>query len=145
MPKAHWIDAAANSIDSQSIKLLTHQLLLVTCKGHRQAIRFNAKGFPAITVKQDQAENQVVIKVKPKPKTKPKQIYTHVTMGDFVDVTLDKDRKQVKLGTYTARVTTPTKTGVEVKIDGNRISTKLFNFVHRSDGYDYNFASVLSI
>ena len=141
LPKAHWIDAAANSINSQPIKLLTHQPLLVTCKGHgnRQAVRCNAKGFPAITVKQDKAGNKVVIKVK------PKQIYTHVKAGDIVDVTLDKDRKHVKSGTYTARVKTPTKTGVEVKIDGNRISTKLFSFVHRSDGYDYTFASVLSI
>ena len=115
--------------------------MLVTCKGHgnRQAVRCNAKGFPAITVKKDKAGNKVVIKVK------PKQIYTHVKAGDIVDVTLDKDRKHVKSGTYTARVKTPIKTGVEVKIDGNRISTKLFSFVHRSDGYDYTFASVLSI
>ena len=75
----------------------------------------------------------------------PKQKYTHAQAGDLVNVTLEKDRKHIKKGVYTARVKTPTKTGVEVKIDGHRVSTKLFNFVHRSDGYDYSFGKMLSI
>ena len=141
LPKAHWIDSAANSIDSQPVKLLTHQPLLITCKGHgsRQAVRCNAHGFPAITVKRDKTGHKVVTKVK------PKQVYTHVQAGDIVNVTLEKDRKHVRCGNYTARVKTPTKTGVEVTINGHRISSKLFSFVHRSDGYDYSFAEMLSV
>ena len=141
LPKAHWIDAAANSINEQPIKLLTHQPLLVTCKGqgNRQAVRCNSSGFPAITVKKDNSGKKVVNVMK------PKQRYTHAKAGDLVNVTLEKDRKHVKSGTYTARVKTPTLTGVEVKIDEHRISTKLFNFIHRSDGYSYSFANVLSI
>ena len=140
LSKAHWIDAAANSIDQQPIKLLTHQPLIVTCKGHgnRQAVRCNSSGFPAISVKKDRDGNKIITVVK------PKQQYTHATAGDIVNVTLAQDRKHIKKGVYTARVKTPTLTGVEVKINGYRISTKLFDFVHRNDGYDYSFAHVLS-
>ena len=141
LPKAHWIDAACNSINEQPVKLLTHQPLLVNCKGHgnRQAVRCNAFGFPAITVKRNSNGNKIVTTVKPKQK------YTHSQAGDIVNVTLEKDRKHIKKGVYTARVKTPTKTGVEVKMNGHRISTKLFDFVHRSDGYDYSFGSVMSV
>ncbi len=141
LPKAHWIDAASNSINEQPVKLLTHQPLLVTCKGHgnRQAVRCNASGFPAITVKRDKQGNKVVIRVK------PKQIYSHCKAGDIVNVTLEKDRKHIKAGAYTARVKTPTKKGVEVKINEHRISSNLFSFVHRSDGYDYTYVQPLFI
>ncbi len=141
LPKTHWIDAAANSIDQQPIKLNTHQPLIVSCKGHgnRQAVRCNSSGFPAITIKKDKQGKKVVTKVK------PKQIYTHVKAGDIVNVTLEKNRKHIKSGTYIARVKTPTNTGVEVKINGHRISSKLFSFIHRNDGYEYSFGAVLSI
>ena len=119
---------------------MTHQPLIVTCKGHgnRQAVRCNSSGFPAISVRKDQDGKKIVTVVKPKQK------YTHATAGDLVNVTLEKDRKHLQKGVYTARVKTPTKTGVEVKINGHRISTKLFSFVHRSDGYDYSFGVALS-
>ena len=141
LPKTHWIDAACNSINEQPIKLLTYQPLIVTCKGHgnRQAIRCNASGFPAITIKPNKQGQKIVSTVKPKQK------YHHVKAGDIVNVTLKKDRKHIKSGTYTARVKTPTKTGVEVRINGHRISSNLFDFVHRHDGYDYSFAEPLSI
>ena len=76
---------------------------------------------------------------------KPKQRYSHAQAGDIVNVTLGKDRKHITRGTYTALVKTPTKNGIEVKINGHRISGQLFSFVHRNDGYDYGFAKVLSI
>lgn len=141
LPKAHWIDAAANSIDEQPIKLLTHQPLLVKSKGHgnRQALRCNSSGFPAITVKRNKQGKKVVTRVK------PKQRYSHAQAGDIVNVTLGKDRKHITRGTYTARVKTPMKNGIEVKINGHRISGQLFSFVHRNDGYDYGFAKVLSV
>ncbi|MGK7895701.1 MAG: RNA-guided endonuclease IscB [Xenococcus sp. (in: cyanobacteria)] len=141
LPKAHWIDAAANSLDFQPIKLLTHQALLVTCQGHgnRQAVRCNSSGFPAITLRKDHSGQKIVKTVKPKQK------YLHARAGDLVNVTLEKDRKHVKKGVYTAQVKTPTKRGVEVKIDGHRISIQSFSFVHRSDGYDYSFGQLLSI
>ncbi len=141
LAKAHWIDAAANSIDEQPIKLLTHQPLLVKSKGHgnRQAVRCNSSGFPAITVKINKQGKKVVTRVK------PKQRYSHAQAGDLVNVTLEKDRKHMTKGTYTARVKTPTKNGIEVKINGHRISGQLFSFVHRNDGYDYGFAKMLSV
>lgn len=141
LPKTHWIDAAANSINEQPIKLLTHQPLLVTCKGHgnRQARRCNNSGFPAITLKKDSQGKKVVNIVK------PKQIYNHAVAGDIVKITVDKERKHISKGVYLARVKTPTKTGVEVKINGHRITSKLYSFIHRNDGYDYDFGKMLSI
>ena len=108
---------------------------------YKNRVKICAKNdcFIGITVKKDNLGKKVVNVVK------PKQRYTHAKAGDLVNVTLEKDRKHVKSGTYTARVKTPTKTGVEVKIDEHRISTKLFNFIQRSDGYSYSFAHVLSI
>ncbi len=138
LPKAHWIDAACNSIDSQPVKLLTHQPLLVICKGHgnRQSRRCNAQGFPAITsIKKDALTGTKIVNY-----VKPKKVYTNAKTGDLVNVTLKKDRKYVQAGTYTARVKTPTNKGVEVRINGYRISSNLFSFVHQSDGYDYCFA-----
>ena len=131
LPKTHWIDAAANCVYQQAIKLRTHQPLLVTCFGHgnRQAVRCNKSGFPAITVKRNEIGNKVVTRVT------PKQIYTHAVAGDIVKIILEKDRKHIKKGTYTARVKTPTAVGVEVKINGHRITSKLFKSIHRNDGY----------
>ena len=141
LPKSHWIDAACNSLNQQPVKLLTHQPLIVKSSGHgnRQAVRCNSSGFPAITVKKN-AEGKKVVTI-----VKPKQKYTHCKAGDIVNVTLDRDRKHIAKGVYTARVKTPTLTGVEVKINGHRISSKLFEFIHRSDGYDYSFGSVMSV
>lgn len=141
LPKAHWIDAASNSLNQKTVKLLTHQPLLVTCKGHgnRQTVRCNSSGFPAITVKKNSHGRKIVTVVKPKQK------YKHALAGDIVNVTLEKDRKHITKGVYTARVKTPTNTGVEVKINGHRISSKIFNFIHRSDGYDYKFSPVMSV
>lgn len=141
LPKAHWIDAACNSIDEQPVTLLTNQPLIVTCKGHgnRQAVRCNASGFPAITVKKDKEGKKIVTVVR------PKQTYAHARAGDIVSITLDKDRKYVLAGKYVSRVKTPTAKGVEVKIDGHRLCSNQFAFVHRHDGYDYSFGQCLSV
>ena len=141
LPKVHWIDAAANSLDEQPIALLTKQPLIVTCKGHgnRQAVRCNASGFPAVVVKKNKEGKKIVTVVK------PKQVYQNAQAGDIVKVTLDKDRKHVSAGEYIARVKTPTLKGVEVKINGHRVSSNRFSFVHRHDGYDYSFGQPLSV
>lgn len=141
LPKTHWIDAAANSINEKPIKLLTHQPLQVTSKGHgnRQAVRCNSSGFPAITLKRDSLGKKVVHMVQ------PKQVYNHASAGDLVKITVDKDRKHLSKGVYIARIKTPTKTGIEVKINGHRITSKIYNFIHRNDGYDYDFGNILSI
>ena len=115
----------------------------VTCKGHgnRQARRCNEKGFPAITsIKTNLQTGQKIVEL-----VKPKRIYHHVKTGDIVNLTLEKDRKHIRAGTYTARVKTPTAKGVEVKIKGHRVSSNLFKFIHRGDGYDYSFAPVMSV
>ncbi|MFB2893315.1 RNA-guided endonuclease IscB [Aerosakkonemataceae cyanobacterium BLCC-F50] len=122
--KSHSIDAACVGESGAKIQLLTHQPLIVTCRGHgnRQARRANASGFPAVK--------------------NAKEVFHHVTAGDIVKVCLDKDRKTVKGGTYTARVKTPTKKGCEVLINGNRVSfssMQNIDFIHRSDGYGYGF------
>ncbi len=72
----------------------------------------------------------------------PKKIYTHAKTGDIVNIRLDQDRKHIKSGTYTGRVKTPTAKGVEVKIDGYRISSNQFSFVHQNDGYYYSFNAI---
>ncbi|NMG10578.1 RNA-guided endonuclease IscB [Brasilonema sp. UFV-L1] len=120
--KSHSIDAACVGESGASIKLQTHQPLMVFCKGHgnRQARRVNASGFPAVE--------------------KAKDIFHHVTAGDIVKVQITKDRKKVKAGIYTTRVKTPTCKGCEVLIDGSRVTLSTMKdivFVHRSDGYSY--------
>lgn len=124
LPKSHSIDAACVGESGASIRLLTHQPLIVTCKGHgsRQARRVNASGFPAVE--------------------KAKDVFHHVSAGDIIKAQIVKDRKKVKAGTYMARVKTPTQKGCEVLIDGNRISfssMKDIMFIHHNDGYSYGF------
>jgi 5-methylcytosine-specific restriction endonuclease McrA len=137
--KTHAIDAACVGESGATITFKTHQPLMVDCKGHgsRQARRNNASGFPAITVKIDKATGKKVVKT-----IEPKVNYRHATAGDVVRCRLPKDRKHLSAGTYCSRVKTPTPKGVEVVIQGHRISveTKFVEFIHRSDGYGYRFA-----
>lgn len=124
LPKSHSIDAACVGESGSAITLKTQQPIIVTCKGHgnRQARRVNASGFPAVKA--------------------AKRIFTHVTAGDIIKVFLPLDRKNVKSGTYTTRVKTPTVKGCEVLIKDSRVtisSMKNLTFVHRSDGYSYKF------
>jgi hypothetical protein len=124
LEKSHSIDAACVGESGASIKLLTHQPLIVACTGHgnRQARRVNASGFPAVS--------------------KAKAVFTHVKAGDIVKILLSKDRKNVLAGIYTARVKTPTTKGCEVLMNGNRVTVstmKDITFVHRSDGYSYSW------
>jgi hypothetical protein len=132
--KSHSIDAACVGESGSQIKLLTSQPLIVTCKGHgsRQARRVNKQGFPAVK--------------------NAKQVFTHTTAGDLVRVIRSLDRKKVKNSClpyishlfsqpYIARVKTPTTKGIEVLINGFRItmnSMKNVKFIHRSDGYAYS-------
>ena len=130
LPKSHSVDAACIGESGSGINLLVSQPMIVESKGHgtRQAVRCNASGFPAL------GKNGKPIK--------PKSIYTHCHSGDIVKFVLDKDRKNVSAGTYTARVKTPTPKGFEVKIKGFRVSQNLkylIRFVHRHDGYAYSF------
>jgi len=143
LAKAHWIDAACNCLSLKAVKLLTHQPLLVAAIGHgnRQARRCNKSGFPAITsIKKDPQTGKKIVNY-----ILPKKVYRHVTTGDIVNVTIDKNRKHILRGTYTARVKTPTAKGVEVKIAGHRVSSNIFKFIHRNDGYDYSFSPVMSV
>jgi 5-methylcytosine-specific restriction endonuclease McrA len=122
LEKTHSLDAACVGESGVSVKIKTDQPLLITCKGHgsRQARRVNASGFPAVK--------------------NAKAVFKHVTAGDVVKFTLNKDRKKVTKGEYMARVKTPTEKGFEVLINGARITISSMNnvtFVHRSDGYGY--------
>jgi 5-methylcytosine-specific restriction endonuclease McrA len=141
--KTHSIDAACVGESGASLVFKTHQTLLVDCKGHgsRQARRNNASGFPVITVKLDQAIGTKVVKT-----IEPKKNYTHATAGDVVKIVLEKSRKHLSVGTYTGRVKTPTPKGVEIVIQGYRVSVdhKYVQFIHRCDGYAYRFTPVLS-
>lgn len=143
LPKTHSIDAACVGESGANIILKTRQPLLVDCKGHgsRQARRNNNKGFPVISVKLDPETNKKIVKT-----IEPKKSYKHATAGDVVKVTLFLDRKQVGAGTYSARVKTPSPKGMEAVIQGHRVAVELkyVQFVHRSDGYAYRFAAILS-
>jgi len=124
LEKTHSIDAACVGESGASIKMLTDQRLIVTCKGHgsRQSRRVNASGFPAVQ--------------------NAKAVFNHCKAGDIVRFNLEKDRKNLKFGTYTARIKTPTQKGFEVLINGFRIGVskmKDVQFLHRSDGYAYEF------
>lgn len=88
---------------------------------------------------------------------KPKEIYRHATAGDIVEVEISKDRYsqpkkgkpsklQVPKGSYKGRVKTPTKTGVEIVINQVRttIQNQFVKYIHRNDGYDYQFLPINS-
>jgi 5-methylcytosine-specific restriction endonuclease McrA len=120
LPKNHWIDAACVG-KVESLKIMTSKILVAKTTGHgcRRMCRLNKFGFPC---------------------TAPKQIFTHVSTGDFVKVTLHKDRKNIPSGIYNCRVKTPTMEGCEVVINGFRVGFStmkdVFN-IHRNDGYSY--------
>lgn len=151
LPKEHWIDAACVATD-ETVKLNVCQPLRVKSTGHgsRQSRRVNGSGFPVVSVKLGKDNLKVCTLIEPKEK------YTHCSAGDYVKVTLVADSKSkkkndlgehivnVKAGTYQCRVKTPTKTGAEVVINGKRVSVKqnCVKFIHRSDGYSYNFAQI---
>jgi hypothetical protein len=120
LPKNHWIDAACVGV-IQNLKILTTKILTVKTTGHgcRRMCRLNKFGFPC---------------------TAPKQTFTHVSTGDFVKVTLHKDRKNIPSGIYNCRVKTPIKEGCEVVINGFRVGFSTMKDVfkiHRNDGYSY--------
>lgn len=151
LPKEHWIDAACVTTD-KPVKLNIYQPLRVKSTGHgsRQSRRVNENGFPVISVKLGSEGKKVVIPIK------PKEEYKHCTAGDYVKATLLRDsisKKKdelgqyivnVKAGTYQCRIKTPNKTGAEVVIDGKRLTIKqsYLKFIHRSDGYSYNFTQI---
>ncbi len=151
LPKEHWIDSACVATD-ETVKLNVYQPLRVKSMGHgsRQSRRVNGKGFPVVSVKLGSDNLKVVTHIK------PKEEYKHCSAGDYVKATLlcDSNSKKkddlgkyivnVKAGTYQCRIKTPNKTGAEVVINGKRVSVKqnCISFVHRSDGYSYNFTQV---
>lgn len=86
---------------------------------------------------------------------KAKQLYNHATAGDIVVVEIKQDRLskakknkpsvvQVLKGSYKSRVKTPTKTGVEVVINGVRtaVQNKFVKYIYRNDGYNYQFLPI---
>ncbi|MUG92534.1 endonuclease [Scytonema sp. UIC 10036] len=141
LPKLHWIDSACVGT-SEIVKLRICQPLRATCTGHgtRLVQRMNAKGFPAIaSIKKNPMTGKKEVKLVAK-----NQKYTHATAGDYVVCTLLKDRKHVRWGIYRARVKTPTPKGVEVLINGHRISLdrRHVKLIHQSDGYEYSFTTI---
>jgi 5-methylcytosine-specific restriction endonuclease McrA len=120
LPKSHWIDAACvGVVDALLIK--TSKILSVKATGHgcRRMCRINKYGFPC---------------------TKAKQTFNHISTGDFVKATISKDRKNVRAGTYSGRVKTPTNKGCEVVINGLRVGFSNMDdlkIIHHSDGFSY--------
>jgi 5-methylcytosine-specific restriction endonuclease McrA len=120
LPKAHWIDAACVGI-VEKLSILITKILEVKSTGHgcRRFCRIDKFGFPC---------------------TAPKQSFDHISTGDFVKVSITKDRKNVKSGIYTGRVKTPTPKGCEVVINGFRVGFSNMTDVktiHRNDGFSY--------
>jgi 5-methylcytosine-specific restriction endonuclease McrA len=120
LPKTHSLDAACVGI-VEKLSVLTTKILEVKSTGHgcRRFCRINKYGFPC---------------------TEPKQDFNHVSTGDFVKVSITKDRKNVSSGTYTGRVKTPTPKGCEVVINGFRVgfsSMTSVKTIHRNDGFSY--------
>ncbi len=151
LPKEHWIDAACVATD-KFVKLNIYQPIRVKSMGHgsRRSRRVNGEGFPVVSVKLNQENKKVVTHIEPKKE------YKHCRAGDYVKATLAADSKSkkkndlgeyilnVRAGTYQCRIKTPNKTGAEVVINGKRVSVKqnCISFIHRSDGYSYNFTQI---
>jgi hypothetical protein len=126
------------------VKIKAVQPLRVSSKGHGNRIfrRSNGSGFPEVTVKIEKYSGKKVVTI-----IQPKKEYKHISTGDIVKVILTKDRKHTKAGTYVVRVKTPTEKGVEVKIDGHRVTLSSMQGVkpvHRADGYGYEFTPINS-
>jgi len=114
--------------------------------GSRSSRRVNGNGFPVISVHIG-SNGKVVTPIKPKVE------YKHCTAGDYVKATLLRDSNSkkkddlgefivnVKAGIYQCRIKTPASAGAEVVINGKRVSVKqnCIKFIHRCDGYSYNF------
>jgi 5-methylcytosine-specific restriction endonuclease McrA len=120
LPKTHWLDAACVGVVN-ALLVLTTKILSVKARGHgcRRMTRINKYGFPC---------------------TEAKQIFDHISTGDFVKATLQKDRKNVMAGTYIGRVKTPTPKGCEVVINGFRVGFSTMQdieVIHHSDGFSY--------
>jgi HNH endonuclease len=120
LPKTHWLDAACVGVVN-ALLVLTTKILSVKARGHgcRRMTRINKYGFPC---------------------TEAKQIFDHISTGDFVKATLQKDRKNVTAGTYIGRVKTPTPKGCEVVINGFRVGFSTMQdieVIHHSDGFSY--------
>ncbi|MDY6897146.1 MAG: RNA-guided endonuclease IscB [Cyanobacteriota bacterium] len=88
---------------------------------------------------------------------KAKQIYRHATAGDIVEIEITENRYskskkgkpailQVLKGKYKSRVKTPTKKGVEVVVNQVRTTVQNSNvkYIHRNDGYAYQFLPINS-
>jgi 5-methylcytosine-specific restriction endonuclease McrA len=120
LPKTHWLDAACVGV-VDTLKVLTNKILSVKATGHgcRRMTRIDRYGFPC---------------------TASKQIFKHISTGDFVKATIRKDRKNVMAGTYAGRVKTPTPKGCEVVINGFRVgfsSMQDIRIIHQRDGFSY--------
>jgi hypothetical protein len=120
LPKTHWIDSACVGVVDKLL-VLTTKILSVKATGHgcRRMCRINKYGFPC---------------------TEAKQIFNHISTGDFVKATISKDRKNVRAGTYSGRVKTPTNKGCEVVINGFRVGFSNMDgikIIHHSDGFSY--------
>ena len=85
LEKSHRIDAACVGESGANVKIKTDKALIIKCIGHgnRQKRRANNSGFPAVN--------------------NAKAVFTHAKTGDLVQITLDKDGKNVKKGIYLYR------------------------------------------
>lgn len=120
LPKAHWLDAACVGMVDK-LKVLVTKIMIVKATGHgcRRMCRINKFGFPC---------------------TKPKQLFQHISTGDIIKVTVQKERKNTKAGIYNVRVRTPTPKGCEVMIEGFRVTFSNMDgikVIHQKDGYAY--------
>ncbi|WP_373547829.1 RNA-guided endonuclease IscB [Chamaesiphon sp.] len=120
LPKTDWLDAACVGV-VDTLQVLTFKILSVKVTGHgcRRMTRIDKYGFPC---------------------TEAKQTFSHISTGDFVKATIQKNRKNVRAGTYTGRVKTPTPKGCEVVINGFRVafsSMQDLKIIHHNDGFSY--------
>ncbi len=159
--KSHSIDAACVGESGEQVKILTSQPLIVISFGHgnRQSRRTNDRGFPVLITKKCKITGFDIVQKNADGSVKtifPKTLYTHVQAGDIVKFELKKpamtrgnkkkgilSEVRVEKGWYRARVKTPTKSGFEVLINGERVSVSSMSgvkFLYQSDGYGYSFA-----
>ena len=121
LPKKHWIDAACVG-DIQTIKLLTHEPLLIksTGWGTRQMCGTDKHGFPT-------------------RHRECKQLHFGFRTGDIASVIVTSGKK---VGEYVGRVLCRKTGSFDITTKTGRVAGISYRFcrsIHKKDGYSYAF------
>jgi len=121
--KDHWIDAACVGDRSSHVvipKAITPLIIIAKGRGSRQKCLMNQYGFP---------------RTRPKKQKRIKEFQT----GDIVKAVVTKGKK---VGTYIGRTLVRATGNFDISTQTGKVSglsSKYFQLIQRSDGYEYSF------